>query len=221
MALIVEFELRTPVLESVEEATARLRLEEEYSTDSGALKLLFWAVGDEFESLRTALDADENVVEYSLLEEATDRRLYSAVVTDDAATKLTYPVAVEHDVVILEAIVTDTTFVRARVPDRETLRSYREVCRERGIDLLLQRIYREEAGSGGQYGVSDAQREALLAALEAGYFEVPRATTLSDLAAELDISDQALSARLRRGQANLLAQTLAEDPTSFEGLDGQ
>ncbi|MFC6836796.1 helix-turn-helix domain-containing protein [Halomarina ordinaria] len=43
------------------------------------------------------------------------------------------------------------------------------------------------------------QREALIAALEHGYFEIPRRTSLDDIAADLGISHQALSERLRRG----------------------
>ena len=48
------------------------------------------------------------------------------------------------------------------------------------------------------------QREALLLAMEKGYFEVPRRTTLVDLANEFGISDSAMSQRLRRGIATLL-----------------
>lgn len=48
------------------------------------------------------------------------------------------------------------------------------------------------------------QRDALARALEAGYFEVPRGTTLIELADDMGISDSAVSQRLRRGLANLL-----------------
>lgn len=48
-------------------------------------------------------------------------------------------------------------------------------------------------------GPTTKQREALRRAFEAGYFEVPRRTTMADIAAELDISTAALSQRLRRG----------------------
>jgi len=48
------------------------------------------------------------------------------------------------------------------------------------------------------------QRDALSRAVAAGYFEVPRRTTLVELADELDISDTAVSQRIRRGMANVL-----------------
>ena len=52
------------------------------------------------------------------------------------------------------------------------------------------------------------QRAALSRAVEAGYFNVPRQITLMELARELNISDTAVSQRLRRGLATVL-----QDPT--------
>jgi predicted DNA binding protein len=62
---------------------------------------------------------------------------------------------------------------------------------------------------GAAYQLSDGQltaeqREALSRAVEAGYFDVPRRTTLVGLARELGISDTATSQRLRRGVATVL-----------------
>ena len=51
---------------------------------------------------------------------------------------------------------------------------------------------------------------ALGAALAAGYFETPRRTDLEALAEEFDISEQALSERLRRGVAAVLESTIGE-----------
>ena len=66
----------------------------------------------------------------------------------------------------------------------------------------------------GQYNVSEKQREALVLALEMGYFEIPREATLEAVAERLDISTKAASERLRRGQTNLLNDTLTVgDPT--------
>lgn len=53
------------------------------------------------------------------------------------------------------------------------------------------------------------QREALTRAVEAGYFEVPRRTTAVELGSELDISDSAVSQRIRRG-----IQSILQDGTS-------
>ena len=211
MPLIVEFELRTPILRRASEAIREIRLEEIYGTATDAPKLLFWAIGDSAEAFESALGDDPSVRAFTPLESAADRRLYSATLSERAVARLTYPLAAEHDIAILEIVVTDETLVRARVPSRDALLAYREDCLEKDVEVRLRRLYREEESPGEEYGVTEPQRDALCAAFEAGYFEVPRETTLSALAAELDISDQALSARLRRGQANLLERTLADD----------
>lgn len=56
--------------------------------------------------------------------------------------------------------------------------------------------------------------EALRAAYDRGYFEVPREIDLQELAAELDISHQALGERLRRAKADLVEQTIFAEGTT-------
>lgn len=51
------------------------------------------------------------------------------------------------------------------------------------------------------------EREALRAALEAGYFDVPRTTTLVDIADELGRSDVEVSAQIRRGMDSVLRES--------------
>jgi hypothetical protein len=59
--------------------------------------------------------------------------------------------------------------------------------------------------------MTDAQREALLTAHEMGYYEVPRATSLEAVAAELGVTAPSLSERLRRANANLVADFADRD----------
>jgi len=59
---------------------------------------------------------------------------------------------------------------------------------------------------GGQ--LTAAQREALSAAKEHGYYEVPRKVSTRDLADELDMSHQNLSELLRRATSKLIDETL-------------
>lgn len=66
-------------------------------------------------------------------------------------------------------------------------------------------------------GLTPTQRRTLDAALREGYFEVPREVTLGELAAELGITDQAVSARLRRGLGKLVARELAHTGSAADG----
>ena len=53
-------------------------------------------------------------------------------------------------------------------------------------------------------GLTDVEERTLIAAVEGGYFQSPRETTLGDLAEQFDISKPALSKNLRRGQQKVL-----------------
>lgn len=217
MTLIAEFELSTPILRDVAKAASQLSVEQVYQSETGATKLVFWADGERFESVESALESDDTVDEYRLLERLSDRCLYSATLTEWGTEQLTHPAAAANDMAFLDITVTGDTLIRARVPSRDALVSYRESCREREIPFRLRRMYYEPGPNAERYGLSERQQEALLAALEAGYFEVPRTATLSAIAETLEISDQALSARLRRGQATLLRNTVASEGAHLKG----
>ncbi|OLZ41029.1 bacterio-opsin activator [Natrinema saccharevitans] len=210
MVLIVEFEIGTPILRRTVAAVSRIDVEEIYRSETGAIKLVCWVYGDDPEAVEPALEADDTVAAFSLLEDPGDRRLYSVTLSEQGQAHLTYPTAAKYDIGYREVTVTEDTNIRARVPTREALFAYRDICREKGIPFRIQRIFEESAAAGDRYGVTERQWEALTVALEEGYFDVPRETTLSAVAEEIDISAQALSARLRRGQANLLRNTIGE-----------
>jgi sugar diacid utilization regulator len=55
------------------------------------------------------------------------------------------------------------------------------------------------------------QQAALRAAVEGGYYETPRETTLDDLAASLDIPRSTLSYRLRQAESRLACRYVDDD----------
>jgi predicted DNA binding protein len=58
------------------------------------------------------------------------------------------------------------------------------------------------------------EQETLRVALEKGYFEIPRATTLADVADELGRSDVEVSQQIRRGMGIVLRTTDVLDTPS-------
>lgn len=81
-----------------------------------------------------------------------------------------------------------------------------------GLDPEVIRVYDPTSPDVDlSYGVTGPQREALVLAVERGYYDVPRRCTTAELAATLGISDQAVSERLRRGTATLVERTLGDD----------
>lgn len=127
------------------------------------------------------------------------------------------------EIVVLEASGDHTGWsLRIRFSGREQLAQFQSFCEDNGIGFTLERLYREtQPMTGGQYGLTDKQQEALVTAWDAGYFETPRNVMLADVAESLGITHQSLSQRLRRAHHELIANTLvvtppksAEDPSS-------
>ena len=52
--------------------------------------------------------------------------------------------------------------------------------------------------------LTDTERETVLRALDAGYYETPREATVTDLAEEFDVSTTGISKNIRRGERKLL-----------------
>lgn len=96
-----------------------------------------------------------------------------------------------------------------RFPSHEALSAFRDHCVSADVPIDIKRLFnptRPEAGPW--YGLTPPQREMLARAVEAGYYSIPRRTSTKDLAAEFDISDQAVTERLRRAIASLVSNTL-------------
>ncbi|MFC4448071.1 helix-turn-helix domain-containing protein [Halorussus aquaticus] len=213
MSFVAEFSVRYPILREARACVPGIELETEdvRQTPDGRQRFVFWASGDDFEAFESGVEADATATEYSVLGDSGERRLYRVTLSESAGERTTHSVAAKHDIVFLDVTAdSEETRIRARVPDRDALFAFRDACRERDLAFRLVGIYDGggETADGRQYDVTASQREALVHALDAGYFDVPRRTTLSELADDLGISDQALSARLRRGQTGLVRSTL-------------
>jgi predicted DNA binding protein len=212
VALIAEYETRlTPLLGALRATPgATVDHEEMYFTAEGRLKWVFWVRGDDPEGFAAAVEDDETVASARVLARAPSGWLWSATLAgdpDDFAQR----VFNERDAQVLEATHdAERTVVRVRCPSRAAFAALREAVESRYGVFHTRRLYDEERPEDG-CRVTPAQREALLAALDAGYFEVPRTTTLDAIASDLGVSDQAVSSRLRRGTGSLVRDTLGRE----------
>ncbi|WP_135305636.1 helix-turn-helix domain-containing protein [Haloarcula amylovorans] len=196
-----------------------LQIEDAHRLEEEPERFIFWASGDDFETFETALDADPTIASYSCLAKRPDRRLYRIFLSEEGRATTLYQITAREDIVAWNVTLTaEGVEFQARFPSREAFFTLRDAARERNRNFELLSLYEEKptengGGSSNRYGVTDAQQEALLAALEQGYFSVPRQTTMKAVAESLDISTSALSSRLRRGQQALLRNTLAQEPS--------
>ncbi|SHH02130.1 hypothetical protein SAMN05443636_1638 [Halobaculum gomorrense] len=118
----------------------------------------------------------------------------------------------DADAACVEAVAAGGTWhLTLRFDSHEQLADCYHRCLDRDVRLTVERVRESESpGSSVDRALTGPQREALTTAYDVGYFAVPRAVTLAELADRLGVSDTAASQRLRRGMQNLLADALAE-----------
>jgi hypothetical protein len=78
------------------------------------------------------------------------------------------------------------------------------------VDSVTSRPAPSRAGRIGGGGLTARQREALAAAWRAGYYEVPREGSVTDVAAALDIAESTAATHLRKAEARLVGRALGE-----------
>jgi predicted DNA binding protein len=181
----------------------------------------FWAFGEDFDTFEQALRDDEMIREVLTLEEKKEQpghdeegqeRFYR--VTWEMSVPNLITAVSDSKATVLEAVSGsgDHWEVKILFPNREALSEFQDYCLEHDFSFQPQRVYQpENPEEQAEYDVTPDQQEALEAAYHAGYFNVPRDRTLTELADDLDISRNALSARLRRGHRNLLSNTLIHE----------
>lgn len=77
------------------------------------------------------------------------------------------------------------------------------------VDVRVETVGEYDRGLSPSAGVlTDRQREAIAAAADVGYYEVPREGTVEDVAAELDCAPSTASDHLRKAEARLVGQAL-------------
>jgi predicted DNA binding protein len=168
-----------------------------------------WATADESgrEALDEALRSDPSVGEFEVLADLEDEWLYRMDWV--RAIDLVVHVLLEEQATVLTAFGEhDRWLLRVLFPDRDALSQSYDFCERKGLSVEMTSIYELDQRRSGQFGLTADQLESLVTAAEMGYYSVPREATLKAVAAELGISHQALSERLRRGHGRLVRNAL-------------
>ncbi|WP_255169031.1 helix-turn-helix domain-containing protein [Natrononativus amylolyticus] len=173
-----------------------------------------WCAGVARSDLEDALAADPSVERYELLRTRDDESfLYNLELADEITEILKIPI--DEGGTILAASAADGTWLfRMRFPDRCALSRTFDRIRDRDVDTEVVRLQELTGETVTDIGLTAEQYEALRAAVEHGYYDIPRRTSMQDLADELDISHQALSERLRRAYRTLVSAELEEGSAS-------
>ena len=174
----------------------------------GSVVPFFWMFGGDPAALEATVEASDSIEDLVELEQIGDRRLYRVGWAGEDEDLLRGIASTGGT--ILEAESDGAWSFRLRFPDHQQIAAFYNYCTEIGLDIRVGKVYTltEESLQDRLFGLTPAQREALSLALDEGYFETPRRTTMEVLATELDISQQAFSDRLRRGEHRVLKNVL-------------
>ncbi|GAB7020884.1 helix-turn-helix domain-containing protein [Halostagnicola bangensis] len=214
MGLTAEFRLLSEEMELVDVVRAvpdcTLIIEHDEQTVSGPVVRVIRVTCGSFDAFEAALEDAANVEGFTLISDVDQVRSYH-VVMDGPFEKEVDELTLNKTLIERQRVGPDGYYLKHQFANREELAAYRDSCVSMGVEFRLDRLYEADKNTGWVPGVSEKQREALLAAYELGYFDVPRRAPLEEVATSLEISRSALAERLHRGQAHLIEHYFYDD----------
>ncbi|MFC4357656.1 helix-turn-helix domain-containing protein [Halobium salinum] len=165
-----------------------------------------------------ALDADPTVAEAGSVSDLGDGWL-CRVEWDEVGPLVPYLTERMDAAVELAALSGGRWTLRVWFPADDDVSDLLRFETDTGVDagLEVERVHTTAEGERTPFGLSEAQYDAVRHALQSGYYDIPRRATTGDLAAAFDISQQALSERLRRAHGRLADGAVADAAAGEEG----
>ena len=172
----------------------------------------FWVRGGDAVDIEDAFGAHAGVSEIRLVDSVEAEYLMRAE-WDRAYVGILSALTETHLAVLSGVGTREGWRFEVRGETREAVSEFRSYCQEHDIAIDITSVHALLPIQGEGYELTDTQREALVSAFELGYFDSPRQCSLEVVAAELGITQQSLSSRLRRGHRRLIAATLVHETT--------
>lgn len=211
MSLVADFSVPADAfclgdaLNAVPSATAELDRLVAHSPDY--VMPFVWILDTDRDAFDAAVAGDPTVEAAEITDSFDETYLYQFTWADVVTERL--GVILDHEGVLLEARgSSDEWRLWVRFGTRDHFSEFQEHFDRFGA-VTLHELTSPRTVGGAKYGVSTKQREALLAAYDAGYYENPSRTTGEEIARTLEITQQSFSQRLRRGVATLIENTVA------------
>ncbi len=130
--------------------------------------------------------------------------------------------------VLSDAIVLDVEGNHERWSFRVLFEEHKDIstfyshCTDKDVGIEVKKMGRPSSLSERSLATMTAtQARTLVDAYEAGYFDIPRKTSIVELSERYGVSDQAVSERIRRATAQLVKSSLAvEEEHLQQNIDG-
>ena len=211
MSVIVELEVAAHEFElgRILQVTAGMRVEMETIVPAADRAVpRFWVYEADADAFESSVRDHESVNSITAVDIFEDRALYAmdwAVGSD----RFFQAVVGNGGSILNAAGFTREWEFEVRFASHDDLGSFRADLDDDRVTFEVLRVYNPTRPDAGPwYGLTPSQREALVLAVEAGYYDIPRTCTTVELADKLGISDQAVTERLRRAIVNLVSNTL-------------
>lgn len=168
---------------------------------------LLWVGNADTAAVREAMAADPTTADVELVSRRNHDSLFRMQWT--ARVRFVTHVLVEENGAIVSAQGADGEWTfRILFPERDDVSATYDACED--YDVTIEEIHPlDDARSLDGFHLTDEQFTTIRAALDSGYYRIPRETTLETLAADIGVSHQALSERLRRGHRTLIETVIA------------
>lgn len=223
MSVIVELEVAAREFElgRILEVNHHVRIEMETVVPAAERAVpLFWVYNDHPDSIESPVRDHPTVNDISAVDIFEDRALYA--IDWNASADHFFSAVVDNGGNILNATGrAERWLFEIRFPSHDDLGSFREDLEGARLPVEVLKVYNPtKPDAGPWYGLTPTQREALVLAVESGYYDIPRTCTTVELAEKLGISDQAVTERLRRAIVNLVDNSLlVSEPEG--GVEGE
>ena len=186
---------------------AAFETERVVTSGEDAVMPLLWVRRTERDAADRALEADPTVESVSSLADFGTEHLYRMEWVDHV--DLLLQMLTSSEATILDAYGRgDKWALRVLYPGRDEFSKTHDFCNDHGLTFEVESIREMEGDPAGRFGLTEEQYQALVAATQHGYYDIPRESKLQEIAEEFDLSHQAFSERLRRGTASLVKDTL-------------
>jgi predicted DNA binding protein len=171
----------------------------------------FWVRAPDFDAVESAFVEDGTVASFSAIVEMEEQRTYRIEYSPEA--KLVSPPLTETGSLTQEAVShLNGWLLTLHFKDHDGLYALSEYAAAEDITIDIIDLQQTDGKSEQpEFGLTEPQRDALVAAFLHGYYDDPRETSLEELAGLLDISPTAVSGRLRRGSARLIEEVLLDE----------
>ncbi|MFC4987858.1 helix-turn-helix domain-containing protein [Saliphagus infecundisoli] len=173
---------------------------------------LVWLTGGSKREIEAALTDDTSVEGFRCLLQGDEDSEWLYHLEYGADSETLFSTIFANDGTILDAACSASNWTfRLLFPDRSLLSETVPTLESQGLRVDITRLMEAERKIDLMTTtLTEAQEEAIRAAYELGYYDVPRRISLEDLATELEISHQALSERLRRANKVLASERIDE-----------